>query len=449
MSKKYVVIGNGIAGVTFARELRKRDAQAEILLVSGESEYFFSRTALMYVYMGHMTFEHTKPYEDWFWSKNRIGLKQAWVNSVDFNTKVLHLDGGEMISYDILILATGSKPNKFAWPGENLQGVQGLYSLQDLQLMESNTEGISGAVVVGGGLIGIEMAEMLLSRGIKVTFLVRERNFWDNVLPLEEAQLVNRHILEHHVDLRLETELKEIIGDEKGRVKAVKTSKGEEIPCGFVGLTVGVSPNIGFLKGTALETNRGILVDESFRTNMQDVYAIGDCAEFRQVPVQGRKQIEQVWYTGRMHGETLAAGLAGSQHIPYRPGIWFNSAKFFDIEYQTYGDVPPSWSEEMDSFYWEDKHGKICLRLLWDKKSRGLIGVNAFGWRLRHAYFDKAIAEARSIEKVMQELPKADFDPEFYKRHYQQVLEKFNKENGTSLSVRQPSFFQKLIGLIG
>ncbi len=109
-----------------------------------------------------------------------------------------------------------------------MKGIQGLYGLQDLEVMQENTRGIKRGVIVGGGLIGIEMAEMLLSKNIHVTFLVRETSFWNIVLPNEEAQVVTRHIGEHHVDLRLQTELKEIKGDENGSVASVVTSNGDE-----------------------------------------------------------------------------------------------------------------------------------------------------------------------------------------------------------------------------
>ena len=204
-----VIIGNGIAGITTARHVRKR-SDHRITVISGETDHFFSRTALMYIYMGHMKYEHTKPYEDWFWEKNRIELKRAWVEKVDTDAKQLTFADGESMSYDKLVLATGSKPNKFGWPGQDLKAVQGLYSYQDLESMEKNTQGITRAVIVGGGLIGIEMAEMLLSRSIPVTFLVREDSFWNNILPQGESEMINRHIREHHVDLRLGTELKEI-----------------------------------------------------------------------------------------------------------------------------------------------------------------------------------------------------------------------------------------------
>ena len=109
-----VIIGNGISGVTAARNIRKRSDE-EIIIVSSESDYFFSRTALMYIFMGHMKFEHTKPYENHFWKKNRIELLNDFVLNIDTNNKSLTTKDGKTIKYDKLILATGSKPNKFGW----------------------------------------------------------------------------------------------------------------------------------------------------------------------------------------------------------------------------------------------------------------------------------------------------------------------------------------------
>ncbi|MDR7131711.1 NADPH-dependent 2,4-dienoyl-CoA reductase/sulfur reductase-like enzyme [Algoriphagus sp. 4150] len=445
-NRHVVIIGNGIAGVTCARQLRKLDEKVRITLVSGESKYFFSRTALMYVFMGHMKFEHTQPYENWFWDKNRIELKEGWVKSIDFAAKNLLFQSGEDMSYDELVLATGSKPNKFGWAGEDLQGVQGLYSKQDLELMEKNTqEGVKRAVIVGGGLIGIEMAEMLAYKKIPVTILVREKGFWGNILPKEESGLVGRHIREHHIDLRLNEELEEIISDPNARVKAVKTKSGEEIQCQFVGLTAGVTPNIDFLRKTELEVNRGVKVDFGFRTNIKDVYSIGDCAEFHEAPASDRKHVEQVWYTGRMQGETLGHILAG-HNVTYQPGVWFNSAKFLDIEYQTYGHVPARWDTgQVKSFYWEHPVGKVAFRMLMDLNGR-ILGVNNFGFRLRHEFFDQAIREGWDGDRVISKLDKANFDPEFFAPYYIAIQQAFKNQFGGDFTISKKTFIQKLFG---
>ena len=134
-----VIIGNGISGVTTARHVRKR-SDDKITIISAETDHFFSRTALMYIYMGHMRFEDTKPYEDWFWEKNRIELKRARVTGIDYQAKELSFEDGATMSYDKLVLALGSKSNKFGWPGQDLPGVQGLYNYQDLELLEKNTD---------------------------------------------------------------------------------------------------------------------------------------------------------------------------------------------------------------------------------------------------------------------------------------------------------------------
>ncbi len=439
-----IIIGNGIAGITTARHLRKQ-SDDKITVISAETDHFFSRTALMYIYMGHMKYEHTKPYEDWFWSKNKIELKRAFVQFVDTEANQLTFDDGSTMSYDQLVLATGSKPNKFGWPGQDLKSVQGLYSYQDLESMEENTKGIKHAVIVGGGLIGIEMAEMLLSRNIAVTFLVREESFWNNVLPEGESEMINRHIKEHHINLRLATELKEIIGDKDGKVKAIETGDGEIIDCQFVGLTAGVSPNVDFLKGSKIEINRGVLVDEILRTNINNVFAAGDCAEFRQANGE-RKSIEQVWYTGRMMGEALGRTLAGKT-TAYKPGHWFNSAKFLDIEYQTYGWVWPKPKDTESDFYWEHQSGKICLRLRWDTQSKKLTGVNNFGFRLRHHAFDKWFSQERTVEYALEHLRDANFDPEFFKQHEQSIVSQFNAENNTNIQLKKKSW-QRILDLV-
>ena len=385
--------------------------------------------------MGHMRFKDTQPYEPWFWEKNRINLLKAHIENINSEQKTLTTKAGKSITYDKLILATGSKPNKFGWPGQDLNRVGGLYSFQDLEAMEAASPGMQRAVIVGGGLIGIEMAEMFHSRNIEVTFLVREGSYWNMVLPKEESEMINRHIKENHIDLRLETELKEIVDDGNGNACAIITNTGERIDCQYVGLTAGVSPNISFLKDTAIETQRGILVNEYFETNIPDIYAIGDCAQQRN-PKEGRRPIEAVWYTGRMSGETVAYNVCGKK-IAYDPGTWFNSAKFIDIEYQVYGTVLANAPDHHQSIYWEHPDGQKSVRLVYDKNTSAILGFNLMGIRYRHEVCEKWINNATPVEEVLQNLGLANFDPEFYKEYESEIIQVYNKESGQNLQLKQ------------
>lgn len=438
-----VIIGNGIAGVTAARHIRKL-SDKKITLISSETDYFFSRTALMYVYMGHMRWTDIEPYEEWFWKKNRLELKKAFVEQIDTTAKILRFSEGGTLKYDKLIIATGSVTNTFGWEGIELGNVQGLVSKQDLDELEKNApnnEVCPSAVIVGGGLIGTEMAEMLRTRGIAVTMLVREEAFWTNVLPNGEAEMISRHIKSHGVDLRHNTNLDKILADDNGKVRAVLTKEtGEEISCKVVGIATGVKPNIEFLKDSGIETDKGVLVNRRLETNIKDVYAIGDCAQQRD-PIGNRPSVEALWYTGRMMGEALAQTICGHP-FDYNPGHWFNSAKFFDIEYQTYGWV---FSEERKKdyeahFHWKHKDDTKCITISYQKNNQKFLGINTFGIRLRHEVMDRWLTEERDINYVMEYLRDANFDPEFFDGYESEIVSKFNAEFHTDIKPKKRSW---------
>lgn len=428
-----LIIGNGIAGITAARHIR-RNSDRKITVISGESEYFFSRTALMYVYMGQLDWNGLKPYEDDFWQKNRISLKRSWVTGVDPNSRTVRLEDGSEISYEDLILATGSLPRRIGCPGEELQGVQGLVSKQDLELLEQNSAGCTHAIIVGGGLIGVELAEMLHSRKIPVSMILREDNFWGNVLPEPDAALISREVRSQGIRLYTASELEEILGDGE-RITGIRLKSGKEFRCGLLGVTIGVRPNIDFLRSSGLEIATGILVDEYLRTSIEHIYAIGDCAQHRQVR-PGREPVEALWYTARMMGETVAQTICGTP-FPYRPGNWFNSAKFFDIEYQTYGRVSslPTGSERQ--VHWEHRDGKKAITVAYDHDTGFLLGINAFGIRLRHQVLDSWLSQKRGFHYFLDHFPEANFDPEFFRRHQKEIILSFRKAETPWLSARE------------
>ena len=428
-----VIIGNGISGITCARHIRKR-SDDQITVISSESKHFYSRTALMYIYMGHMKYEHTKPYEDFFWEKNKIGLLQATVTGIDAEKKNLLMADGSSLQFDKLVIATGSVTSMFDWPGQDLKSVCGLYNLQDLENIEKSTANIKNAVIVGGGLIGIELAEMLHSRGIHVTILVKDKYYWAGVLPEQDAQIIASQLSQNNIDVRYNTTLQEIHPGENGVADRVSTNNGEVIRCEFVGITTGVKPNINWLAYSTLKTRKGIVVNEFFETSCKDIYAIGDCAEFEN-PLPGRKAIEQVWYTGRMHGETLAQTLTGNK-MPYQPGPWFNSAKFFNAEYQTYGLVPSKKEDGFNYFFWKHPSRDIAAGFCYEELSNIFHGINIYGMRMRHEFFDKKLRSAADMNSVLADLKLAMFDPEFSRHYITEIVTAWNKQTGNAVRIK-------------
>lgn len=402
----------------------------------------------MYIYMGHMRFVDTQPYEPHFWPKNRIELKRAFVTRVDTVNNSLRFKNGESLRYDKLVIACGSKYNKFGWPGQDLDGVGGMVSYQDLQYLEERTPDIKSAVIVGGGLIGIELAEMLHSRHIPVSLLIRESSYWSNALPPEESRMVSRHIKSHGIDLREDTELDTIHDNGQGKVGRITTKSGETIECQFVGLTAGVRPNVGFLTDAAgLEIERGIVVNNHLQTSVDNIYAIGDCAQLQEAR-PGRRNIEAIWYTGRMMGETVAYNILGKA-VEYDPGIWFNSAKFIDIEYQVYGEVPAHGREGLNTLYWEHPDGEKAIRINYEASNKAVRGFNLMGIRYRHEVCEKWIKEGTNVEAVLENLAMANFDPEFYNCYEKEVIATYNQQQGTNIQLKSKRGLEPVLKFLG
>ena len=203
---------------------------------------------------------------------------------------------------------------------------------------------------------------------------------------------------------------------------------------------------MGWLKETGLEVNRGIVVNQKLETNIPDVYAVGDCAE-QSAPRPGRRPVEAIWYTGRMMGETCAYNICGHD-ISYDPGIWFNSAKFIDIEYQVYGEVLAKPQEHHKALYWEHPDGEKSVRVIYDTQDESIVGFNLMGVRFRHEVCERWLREKTNVKEVIANLTLANFDPEFYTRYEKDIVNSFNQQTELSLPTPKKSTINQILSFI-
>lgn len=418
---KIVIVGNGVAGVTCALESRKRHAHADITVISGETDYFFSRTALMYAYMDLMPRKALEPYERGIYDKKQIRRIRDWVVDLDATAQTVTLQGGESLPYDKLVLAVGAAPNMFPWDGADQvkDGLVHFVSMQDLDACERLTPSTKQAVVVGGGLIGIELVECLLHHGVDVTFLIREPYYWPIALGAEESTFVAEHMREHGAKVALSEEMTKINVDAAGRVCSIDTNEGRTVPCQMLGIAAGVKPNIGRFDGfkDAPKTDRGIIVNERFETSLDNVYAIGDCASIH--PTDGAPYGETIWYSAKRHGENVVPNLFGESNT-YKPPIFFNSSKFFEVEYTTVGEVVKVPDGAM-SLYRKHPSKPVSQRIVYlDDR---VIGFNMLGSRWNHEVLTTWIQERRSPDWVNAHLSAAQYDVEFGRMTLSQMTE--------------------------
>jgi NADPH-dependent 2,4-dienoyl-CoA reductase/sulfur reductase-like enzyme len=436
---KTLIVGNGVAGVSCALEIRKRDPDAQITIVGKETTHFFSRTALMYAFMDRLKRRDLEPYERDVYTTQKIELVNDEVVNMDSDHRTVSLKSGKNISYDCLVLATGAIPQLFPWQGleheaqkqtgasDVAAGLVHFVSMNDLDACEALVPSTQQAVVVGGGLIGIELVECLVHQGIKVSFLIREPFFWPISLCAEEAQIVKSEMARHGVNVICDDEIQKVSKNSVGRICSVETKKGLTIPCQMLGVCAGVKPNVkSFVQmQSGPKVRRGFLVDQRLETSVKGVFAAGDCAEILLPNAQGEVNFESpgesfnelIWYSAKRQGEFVARSVFGDK-ATYAPPLFFNSSKFFEIEYTTVGNVQKE-SQHNPSLFLTTKRGRYglqssrpaTLRIVYD--SERVLGFNVLGARVDHTVFERWILERRSLDFCLINLKKAQFDGEF------------------------------------
>ena len=443
---RIVIIGNGVAGIEAALAVRKREPRWDITVISEESDHFFSRTALMWVFSGQMSHQDIEPLERDAYQRLGFRRVRARATGIDTVNRRVSLAGNqEPIAYDRLLIASGSKPRPGPWPGSDARGVGHFVTLQDLDWYEREVHGgvshgggpprpeahstASAAdspyrfreaaaehrgqlarqpAVIGGGLIGIEAVEVAVAAGLRPHFFIREEWFWPIALDRRESQWIGDRMAEHGVEVHLEHEVDAIETDADGNVSAVRTNLGRyESDCVVVG--IGVVPNTDWLSesGLELDDRGGIVVDEGLQTSAADVFAAGDCASVRWF--DGTRRPEQLWYTARDQGRVVGGRLLGDGPR-YERGTWYNSAKLMDVEYTTAGLV--NWNLDREENWFFEEKTKVSSTTRVVVQDDRVVGFNMLGRRWDHSVLIRWIEERRSLGWVLDHLNDAAFDTE-------------------------------------
>jgi NAD(P)H-nitrite reductase large subunit len=306
---RYVIIGLGIAGFSAAQNLRQQDPASEIIVVSDDPHGYYSRPGLAYYLNGEIPEKQLFP----FIKKGRLNLEAqliiAHVTRLDPASHSMETDTSGTIMYDRLLLALGARSVPLNVPGADLPGVVKLDDLDDTRQILALARHAKTAVVVGGGVLAIEMVEGLVAEGVRVHYLLRGDWYWPGVLTEAEAHLIEHHLKQEGVVLHYCTEIEEILG-KKGKVNGIRTTRGEVIPCKLVGVGIGVKASLGLASAAGLATDRGIQVNEYLQTSDPSIYAAGDVAQITD-PSTGRSSIDNLWYPGRRQGRLAAMNMAG------------------------------------------------------------------------------------------------------------------------------------------
>jgi 3-phenylpropionate/trans-cinnamate dioxygenase ferredoxin reductase component len=333
--ERYVVVGASLAGATTAATLREEGFDGEVILIGAEPTFPYERPPLSKTFLrGESTIQQAMVRPEAFYADNRIETRfGTTVVSVDAAGRTLTVAGGDPVSFDKLLIATGARNRRFPIPGIDLEGVLDLRTLGDAAGIRAEMLPGRRVVLAGMGFIGSEVAASLRQRGLEVHVVAGGKAPLDRVLGEDVGRVIEGIHRDHGVEMTFDDQVSSFEGN--GRVQTVKSASGLSLPCDFAVLGLGVEPVVGFLDGSGIEVDDGVVVDEYCRASVAGVFAAGDVANHYH-PVFGRRIRIEHWNNARAQGRAAALNMLG-RDTPYDEIHWFWSDQYeHTIQYAGY-----------------------------------------------------------------------------------------------------------------
>ncbi len=305
MSQTIIIIGSSIAGLSAAEAARAKDPDSQIIILSEDSHLPYFRQRLAEVLTDRSRAEKLSLHPESWYTERKLDLRlKHKVVSVNPDKKLVRLEDGRELAYDKLILASGSASFVPPMPGSDLDGVETLWSMEDALRIEERLKSAKRGIVIGGGLLGLEAANAMHFRGLQTLILERLPRLMMRQLDSRSAELFMAQVAREGTEVSTQAYVKEIYGDDKGRVAGVRLEDGRDLTCDVVIVSAGVMARTEYLKDSGVMTDRKIIVDDRMQTNVKDIYACGDCAVMD-------KRWYGLWMIAKQQGQTAGENAAG------------------------------------------------------------------------------------------------------------------------------------------
>jgi NAD(P)H-nitrite reductase large subunit len=414
ITMNYVIIGSGVAGIGAIEAIRSIDSASNIALIGDDPYGFYSRPGLAYYLTGELHDKALFPRTADDLRKLNFRSIRGQVSKIRRAEHVLELDTQATVSYDRLLIAVGAQAIPLEVPGAHFEGVLKLDHMSDAKLILKHARRGKTAIVVGGGITALELAEGLRSRGMKVHYLLRGDRYWSNVLDEQESKIIEHRLREEGVVLHYCTEVIEVIGD-NGKVNGVRLLNGQTLKCDLVAYAIGIRPRVGLAKQAGLAIDRGILVNEYLETNDPDIFAAGDVAQAYD-PLSGRSILDSLWAPARQQGYTAGLNMAGKK-TAYVKAPPFNVTRLAGLTTTIIGTVGRGRDDDLvgiargDSETWRQLPECIVaqtgfevnrLRLLVGEKT--LLGAIVMGDQKLSLPLEKIISDRIDISTIRERL---------------------------------------------
>ncbi len=424
-----VIIGNGIAGLTAAIEVRKLAPDKRIVIITDQNHPTINTPALKQFAIGKLTREQLLAYPAGTERTQRIHVINARVERIQAQQSYVCLTGGRGFGYRSLLIATGSVATGLPvnLPGRDFDGVLTLHRLNDYLDMRRRLAEVEDAVVVGGGSHAIETVVSLLYWGIRVHWLIRSETFLPRMLDRPASDMVLERIKRAGAKVFTQTEIIGIVG-RVGSVNGVVTSQHQFLPCQLVLVCTGTTPvtSLATQCDLPMKRKRGILVDDQLRTSVRNIYAAGDVAALKD-PQSGEYAPRAQWYAAVLQARIAAAAMTGSEVQEAGFGVPWHATRLGELSMLTVGN-PIQWRDMATTLTDSSKGSYRRLSVVDDR----LVGYLSLGPTQPDGLaIKRLIDEGHSIRSIKKALLKGNFDARKYFSHQRTFAAHYMVHTGT------------------
>ncbi|MCT9097690.1 NAD(P)/FAD-dependent oxidoreductase [Haloarchaeobius sp. HME9146] len=407
MSESYVIIGDGIAGGSAAKTLREESPDADIAVLTDEGEPLYNRILIKEYAKGKIPMEDPLFLHDEEWYEERdIDLElNTHVTHIDTDAHVVRTHEGDDYEYDKLLVATGGTPTQLPVDNSDAEGVHHFWTFQDARGIADHSSESATGIVVGAGLLGIDFAAVCGARGIDAKYLMRGDCWWRYALSEDGGEIIHEALRDMGVEPVFQSGVDHFVTDDDGVVTGAVDPNGVEYEGDFVGVAIGLNFNTEFLRGSGIETDNGIVVDEYMATNVEDVYAAGDITKFYDVILEEHAQ-NGSWDSAKKQGAVAAKNMAnGHEAEEFRHVSSYSISHFKDLPFVSFGH-PTLGDDDAERKYSDTEWRRLTF------KNGKLIGGVLIGDLKLQSTFKRIIREERDLSGQEEVLLEEDFDPE-------------------------------------
>ena len=366
MSASHVIIGDGIAGSSAAETIREADADADITVLTDEGEALYNRILIKEYAKGKMPAGPISIHDEGWYEERDVELRlNTYVNEVDTDAHEVYTHRGDTIEYDTLLIATGGTPTQLPVPNSDADGIHHFWTFEDARAIRDGAENADTGVVIGAGLLGIDLAAICGAQDVSAHYLMRGNAWWRYALSEEGAEIIHDALREREVTPVFDSGVDRFEIDDDGHITGVTDPDGEEFDADFAGVAIGLNYNTEFLQGSGIErTDDGsIVTDETMRTDTEDVYAAGALTYFYDV-LLGEQAQNGAWGSAKEQGSIAGTNMVydqgdGDEEATFE---WVSSYSIthFDFPFLSFGH-PTLGDESVERKYSDDEWRRVAL----------------------------------------------------------------------------------------